>query len=68
MCVLLHLLICAALRVHINVVEALYKIYYYQSSEGPLILEFVFTKEDALLFLEEILYITINNIGGQRES
>ena len=44
------------------------KYYYYQSSEGPLILEFVFTKEDALLFLEEILYITINNIGGQRES
>ena len=29
MCVLLHLLICTALRAHIIVVEALYKINYY---------------------------------------
>ena len=29
MCVLLHLLICTALRAHIFVVEALYKINYY---------------------------------------
>ena len=29
MCVLLHLLICTALRAHIIVVEALYKIHYY---------------------------------------
>ena len=29
MCVLLHLLICTALRAHIIVAEALYKIYYY---------------------------------------
>ena len=29
MCVLLHFLICTALRVHLIVVEALYKINYY---------------------------------------
>ena len=29
MCVLLHLLICTALRAHISVVDALYKINYY---------------------------------------
>ena len=29
MCILLHLLICTALRAHIIVVEALYKINYY---------------------------------------
>ena len=39
MCVLLHLLICTALRVHIIVVEVLYKInYYYYYYDLPILL------------------------------
>ena len=35
MCILLHLLICTALRAHIIVVEALYKINYYYYPQRP---------------------------------
>ena len=41
MCVLLHLLICTALRAHIIVVEALYKInYYYYYLQRAVVLVF----------------------------
>ena len=51
MCVLLHLLICTALRAHIIVAEALYKInyyyYYYKTSAN----QTRFDSLDALILL-----------------
>ena len=76
MCVLVHLLICTALRAHIIVVEALYKINYYyyimkQSKPGYSFFFFFFScfKFNAIIlqFLQIKAVFVFRNGAGQGE-
>ena len=55
MCVLLHLLICTALRTHIIVVEVLYKMnnYYYEQKDGFISEDFLDGEDDDSLVQTE---------------
>ena len=68
MCVLLHLLICTALRAHIIVVEALYEInnYYYEQKDGFISEDFLDEEDDDSLVRTETVVTDYISIHARR--